>query len=161
MEIKMRRIKQLLSEEESMEILRSATSGVLSLCGEDMMPYGVPLSHVCQNGKLYFHSALNGHKVALIKQNGNASFTTIAKDEIHPETYTTYFRSVITFGIVRIIDDNDEKKRILEVLGRRCNPDDEKSLNEEIKKGFNRCLVLEMTIDRITGKQAIELVNRK
>lgn len=157
----MRRFKQLLSEEESIEILRSTTSGVLSLCGEDGMPYGVPLSHVYENGKLYFHSALNGHKVDLISQNGNASFTVIAKDEIHPETYTTYFRSVITFGNIRIIEDENEKKRILEVLGRRCNPNDDESLNEEIKKGFNRCLALEFTIDRMTGKQAIELVNRQ
>ncbi len=161
MEKKMRRFKQLLSEEESIAILNSTTSGVLSLCGEDGMPYGVPLSHVYENGKLYFHSALNGHKVDIIKQNSNASFTVIAKDEIHPETYTTYFRSVITFGRVRIIDDTSEKKRILEAVGRRCNPNDDESLNEEIKMGFNRCLAIEMTIERMTGKQAIELVKRE
>lgn len=160
MEKKMRRFKQLLSEEESLQILRSTTSGVLSLCGEDMQPYGVPLSHVYDNGKLYFHSALSGHKVDLIRQNSNASFTVIAKDEIHPETYTTYFQSVITFGKIRIVDNEAEKRHILEILGRRCNSSNEVSLNEEIKKGFNRCLALEMTIERMTGKQAIELVNR-
>lgn len=159
MERAMRRFKQLLSEEESMEILRSATSGVLSLCGEDGMPYGVPLSHVYEDGKLYFHSALNGHKVDLIRQNSNASFTVIAQDDIHPETYTTYFRSVITFGNIRIVDDEIEKMRILEVLGRRCNPNNDESLKEELRKGFKRCLALEFTIERMTGKQSIELVN--
>lgn len=161
MEKKMRRFKQLLSEEESLKILRSTTSGVLALCGEDMQPYGVPLSHVYDNGKLYFHSALSGHKVDLIKHNCNASFTVIAKDEIHPETYTTYFRSVIIFGKIQIIDNDVEKKRILKILGRRCNPSDDESLSEEINKEFNKCLAIEMTIERITGKQAIELVNRK
>ncbi len=161
MEKKMRRFKQLLSEKECIEILRSSTSGVLSLCGEDMQPYGVPLSHVFDNGNLYFHSALNGHKVDLINQNSHACFTIIAKDEIHPETYTTYFRSVIVFGKVRVIENETEKKRILEILGRRCNPSDAKSLSDEIKKGFNRCLAIEMTIERMSGKQAIELVNRK
>lgn len=156
----MRRFKQLLSEEESIEILRSTTSGVLSLCGEDMQPYGVPLSHVYEKGHLYFHSALSGHKVDLIKQNSNACFTVIAKDEVHPETYTTYFRSVIVFGKIRIIENETEKKRILELLGRRCNPSDDESLNEELKKGFDRCLAIEMTIEQMTGKQAIELVNR-
>ena len=128
------------------------------MCGEDGMPYGVPLSHVYADGKLYFHSATTGHKVDLIKQNSNASFTVIAKDEIHPETYTTYFQSVIIFGRVRIVDDLAEKRHILEILGRRCNPSDEESLNKEINNGINRCLALEMTIDRMTGKQAIELV---
>ncbi len=157
----MRRVKQLLPEEESINILCTATSGVLSLCGKDGIPYGVPLSHVYEDGKLYFHSALSGHKVDLIKQNGNASFTVIAKDEIHPEKFTTYFRSVIAFGRIRLIENETEKKRILEILGRRCNPDDDESLNEEIRSGLHRCLALELTIERLTGKQAIELVNRR
>ncbi len=155
----MRRIKQQLTEEESIDILRNATSGVLALCGDDGMPYGVPLSHVYDSGKLYFHSALVGHKVDLIRQNGNACFTVTAKDEIHPERYTTYFQSVIAFGKIRIIDSEEEKLRVLEFLGRRCNPDDPEALSTEIKNGYNRCLALEMSIERLTGKQAIELVN--
>lgn len=156
----MRRFKQQLAENETLEILRSSTSGVLSLCGDDRMPYGVPLSHVFEEGKLYFHSALTGHKVDMIRENCNASFTVIAKDEIHPERYTTYFQSVIAFGKVRIIKDEHEKREILEKLGRRCNPNDEDGLSKEIQTGINRCLVLEMSIEKITGKQAIELVNR-
>ena len=156
----MRRFKQQLTENETLEILCSSTSGVLSLCGNDGMPYGVPLSHVYDNGKLYFHSALTGHKVDLIRQNDNASFTVIAKDEIHPERYTTYFQSVIAFGKVKIIEDEHRKKEILEILGRRCNPADPEGLSKEIQAGFNRCLVLEMSIEQLTGKQAIELVNR-
>lgn len=161
MERKMRRFKQQLTDEESVGLLSSATSGVLALCDEDMQPYGVPLSHVYCNGKIYFHSALNGHKVDILKHNHKASFTVISQDEIHPETYTTYFRSVIAFGTVRIIEDEEEKKQTLKILGRRCNPDDTDGLEKEIANGFSRCLMLEMRIERITGKQSIELVNLK
>lgn len=156
----MRRFKQQLPEEKSIEILRSTTAGVLAICGDDMRPYGVPLSHVYANGKLYFHSALQGHKVELIKQNDKASFTVIGQDEIHPETYTTYYRSVIAFGKVRIIEDETEKMQALQLLGRRCNPDDAEGLAKEIASGFKRCLIFEMTIERLTGKQSIELVKR-
>lgn len=155
----MRRFKQQLPDTECIEILQSATSGVLALCGEDMQPYGVPLSHVYAEGKLYFHSALKGHKIDLLAVNNNVCFTVIAQDEIHPETYTTYFRSVIAFGTVRIIEDDAEKLQALEILGRRCNPDDADGLNKEIAHGFKRCIMLEMSIDRLTGKQSIELVN--
>ncbi len=156
----MRRFKQQLTEEESIYILRNTTAGVLSLCGDDGMPYGVPLSHVYDNGKLYFHSALVGHKVDLIKQNENASFTVIAKDEIHPERFTTYFQSVIAQGKIRIVENEEEKLHILELLGRRCNPNDAEALSKELKSGARRCLALEMTIENLTGKQAIELVNK-
>lgn len=156
----MRRFKQQLTENETLEILRHSTSGVLSLCGDDRIPYGVPLSHVYENGKLYFHSALTGHKVDLIRQNCNASFTVIAKDELHPERYTTYFQSAIAFGKVRIIEDEQDKREILGIIGRRCNPADPEGLSKEIRIGINRCLVLEMSIEMLTGKQAIELVNQ-
>ncbi len=156
----MRRFKQQLTEDESIEILRNTTAGVLSLCGDDCMPYGVPLSHVYHDGNLFFHSALVGHKVDLIRQNQNASFTVIAKDEIHPERFTTCFQSVIASGKIKIVEDEDEKLRILEILGRRCNPNDEEALAKELKNGANRCHALEMTIEHLTGKQAIELVNK-
>lgn len=161
MERKMRRIKQQLSESDSLEILQNTTAGVLALCGEDGQPYGVPLSHVYVNGKLFFHSALNGHKLELLAQNKKASFTVIAMDDIHPETYTTYFKSVIAFGDVRIIEDDAEKMQVLEELGRRCNPNDAEGLKKEIAVGFKRCLILEMSIDRLTGKQSIELVKHE
>ncbi len=157
----MRRFKQQLTEGESIDILRNTTAGVLSLCGDDGMPYGVPLSHVYHEGKLYFHSALVGHKIDLIMQNENACFTVIAKDEIHPERFTTYFQSVIAQGKMRIVEDEEEKLRILTILGRRCNPDDEEALAKELKSGISRCHALEMTIESITGKQAIELVQKK
>ncbi len=157
----MRRFKQELTEEESIEILCTTTAGVLSLCGIDGRPYGVPLSHVYNDGKLYFHSALVGHKMDLIRQNENVCFTVIAKDEIHPERFTTYFQSVIASGKIRIVDDEEEKLHILEALGRRCNPRDEEALTKELKNGTSRCHALEMTIQSLTGKQAIELVNKQ
>lgn len=157
----MRRFKQQLTDQQSIEILRAATSGVLALCGDDMQPYGVPLSHVYADNKLYFHSALNGHKLDLIGQNENVSFTVIAKDEIHPETYTTHFRSVIAFGSIRIIEDEAEKMRTLKMLGQRHNENDPEGLTKEIAHGFSRCLMLEMNIKRLTGKQSIELVGNE
>lgn len=158
MERKMRRFKQQLSNETCVEILRNATAGVLALCGEDMEPYGVPLSHVYADGKLYFHSALKGHKLDLLVQNKKASFTVIAQDDVHPETYTTFFKSVIAFGSVRIIEDEAEKREALEILGHRCNPHDAEGLSKEIASGFSRCVMIEMNIERLTGKQSIELV---
>lgn len=160
MERKMRRFKQQLTEQETVKILTESTAGVLSLCGNDMQPYGVPLSHIYHDGNLYFHSALNGHKLDLISENSKACFSVIAQDEIHPETFTTYFRSAIAFGSIKVIEDEDEKRKTLEMLGKRCNPHDKEALDKEIERGFARCKMLEMSIETLSGKQAIELVNR-
>ena len=59
----MRRKHQQLAEEESIAILEKATAGTLALLGDNDYPYAVPISYVYHEGKLYFHSALAGHKV--------------------------------------------------------------------------------------------------
>ena len=53
----MRRIRQQLSDAETVGILERATSGTLALLGDNGYPYAVPISYVYADGKLYFHSA--------------------------------------------------------------------------------------------------------
>lgn len=105
----MRRKRQALSASEVAEILHRGTSGVLALLGDEEYPYAVPLSYVYDEGKLYFHSATSGHKIDAIGRSAKASFCVIDQDSIRSEKYTTYFRSVIVFGRIRVI--TDEKKR--------------------------------------------------
>ncbi|HEY9543375.1 pyridoxamine 5'-phosphate oxidase family protein [Prevotella sp.] len=157
----MRRKRQLLSGAESIEILNQATSGVLSLIGDEGYPYGVPISYVYYDGKLFFHSALAGHKIDAIRNNAKASFTVIAADDVKPKEFTTYFRSVICFGKVHIIEDGDEKMCTLRLLSERYSPNDEEGLNEEIRKSFSHMCMICFEIEHMTGKEAIELVRQK
>ena len=83
----MRRKRQQLSEEESVAILKKATAGTLALLGDNDYPYAVPLSYVYQEGRIYFHSALAGHKVDAIRKCDKASFCVIEQDDVQPEKY--------------------------------------------------------------------------
>ena len=58
----MRRKNQQLPEDECCRILRTGTSGVLAVAGDDGYPYAVPLSFAHDDGKLYFHVAKSGHR---------------------------------------------------------------------------------------------------
>ena len=156
----MRRKRQLLSEEDSIDILTKATAGTLALLGDNDYPYAVPISYVYQERKLYFHSALAGHKVDAIRKCDKASFCVIDKDEVHPEKYTTYFRSVIAFGRIHIIEDEQEKQETARMLGNRYNPNNDESLQKEIESGISRMLMIRLDIEHLTGKEAIELVKR-
>lgn len=153
----MRRWRQALTEAQTEETLRNATSGVLSLCGYDGEPYGVPLSHVFVEGKLYFHCATEGHKMELIGENPRASFCVVEKDEVHPEKFTTHYRSAVAFGILRVVTEEAEKTAALRLLGRRFAPGDEEGLEKEIRQSLSRVAVLEMRITRMSGKESKEL----
>lgn len=154
----MRRIRQQLTQEECIDILCQSTSGVLALIGDGGYPYTVPMSHVYADGCLYFHSALHGHKVDAVRTDPRCSFCVIAQDEVHPETFTTHFRSVVVFGQIHVIEDDAERLAALRLLGRRHAPHDAAGLQHEIDKDFTRVLMLRLDIEHITGKQAIEMV---
>ena len=157
----MRRNRQQLSEEESIEILQKATSGVLALLGDNGYPYAVPLSYGYADGKIYFHSALSGHKVDAIRSCDKASFCVIEQDDVKPEKYTSYFRSVIAFGRIHIEEDEAEKLAIARLLGNRYNPNHEEALQKEIESGLSRMLAIRLDIEHLTGKEAIELVRQR
>ena len=157
----MRRFRQQLSDDESVGILKKATSGTLALLGDNGYPYAVPISYVYAEGKLYLHSALSGHKVDAIRNCDKASFCVIEQDNIHPKEFTTYFRSVIAFGRIHIVEDDAEKLSAARLLSERYNPGDEEGFQKELEKGFARMLAIRFDIEHLTGKEAIELVRQK
>lgn len=157
----MRRKKQALPLEESIAILNNGTSGVLAVSGDNDYPYAVPLSYVYHDFKIFFHCAKTGHKLDAIARNNKASFCVIDQDNVVPQEYTTYFRSVIAFGRTRILDNEDEKRSAFEILAARYSPDHEQGRLQEIDKQFKQVCLVELAIDHITGKESIELVKAK
>ncbi len=157
----MRRSRQQLSEQECIGLLQRATSGTLALLGDNGYPYAVPISYVYADGRLYFHSALSGHKVDAIRRCDKASFCVICQDDVHPEKYTTFFRSVIAFGKIHIIEDDAEKLKTARMLGDRYNPGQEEALRKELASGLSRMLMICFDIEHLTGKEAIELVRQR
>ena len=156
----MMRKRQQLSEEESVAILKKATAGTLALLGDNDYPYSVPLSYVYHEGRIYFHSALAGHKVDAIRKCDKASFCVIEQDDVQPEKYTTFFRSVIAFGRIHIIEDEHEKLETARMLGNRYNPNHDEALQKEIEGGLSRMLMIRFDIEHLTGKEAIELMKQ-
>ena len=93
---------------------------LLYTSGDEAYPYGVPMSYGLEGNRLYFHCMPVGHKVDAMKRHDKVSFTVIETDQIVPEEYTTYFRSVIAFGKVTFIEEPDEKRRACLLYTSRC-----------------------------------------
>lgn len=158
----MRRKAQILSQEDCITLLNHGTSGVLAVLGDEGYPYAVPLSYVYYDGKLYFHSAKSGHKLDSILRNNKASFCVIDRDEIVPAEYTSYFRSVIVFGTVQIIESEQEQRAAIEKLALKYAPEDTaEHRRAAIDRDWAPLCMLEMTVDHMSGKEAIELVKAK
>ena len=158
----MRRKNQVLSLKENIQILDRGTSGVLAVSGDDDYPYAVPLSYVYYDNKIFFHCGKAGHKLDAIAKNEKVSFCVIDKDEIIQNTYTSHFRSVIAFGKARILEEEGEKRAAIEILTEKYSPDMGKTHQlQTIDGGFNNLCMIELTIDHLSGKEAMELAKRK
>ena len=158
----MRRSKQKLTEDEAIEILEKGKSGVLALLGDDDYPYAVPISYVYCDSKIYFHGAKNGHKIDAIRKCPKASFCVIEQDQIIPEEYTTYFRSIIAFGKIRIMEDESEMRKAVMALALKYNQTDNPQGREAaINRDWKPLCMIEFDIEHITGKEAIELTRAR
>ena len=106
----MARKKQLISEEECIELLKKEPRGVLSVLGDDDYPYGMPLNHYyCEeDGKIYFHGGKSGHKIDSIKKHNKASFCVYDQGFRNDGEWALTIRSVIVFGKIEIIDDMEK-----------------------------------------------------
>lgn len=158
----MRRKKQEIPLEESAAVVMRGTSGVLAVQGDNGYPYTVPISYAYYGTHIYFHCAKAGHKLDAIKRDNKVSFCVIDKDEVVLEEYTSYFRSVVAFGTIRIIENEQEKREAIEKLALKyALTDTADRHNTSIDKEWGSLYMLEMTIEHLTGKEAIELVRAK
>ena len=151
----MRRKNQELSEEECIKILNGAKRGVLSVFGENGYPYGVPMDFVYEEQKIYFHCALSGHKLDAVQANDKVCLTVLDEGVKEEGDWWYHFNSVICFGRIRIVEDAKEKEKRLFSFGMKYMPTRE-SVLEEMKLDGSRANVLELSIDRMTGKRVRE-----
>ena len=155
----MRRKRQQLTETECAEILKKNTFGVLAVSGDDGYPYSVPLSYVYDNGSVYFHCAKSGHKLDAIKACDKVSFCVVDQDLVVPTEYTTYFRSVITFGRASILVDENEIRSAIEKLAVKYYSNDSKDNRDSaIEKEYKAMCMVKIHIEHMSGKEAIELI---
>lgn len=155
---KMRRFKQQLTDEACIQILKHEKRGVLSVLGDDGYPYGVPLDHYYneENGRLYFHCAMAGHKLDAIRACDKVSYCVTG--EGHHEdgvSWSLTFRSVIVFGRMKVLDDHEAALHLAHLLGEKFTQD-QAYLDNEIKHAGPRMLMLELTPEHITGKRINE-----
>lgn len=153
-----RRQRQFLSREEAERLLKNASSGVLSVCGDDGYPYGVPVSYAYEDGKIYIHSSPVGHKIDAITRCDKVSLSAIVQDKIIGAEYTTHFISVIAFGRARVLTDGESRVAGLLKLMDKYSSDIPAHVNRSKAEGCHGAVIIEVTVEHLTAKQSTYLV---
>ncbi len=149
----MRRFKQKISDEDCFKILTEQPRGVLSMIGDDGYPYGIPLDHwYCkEDGHIYFHCAKEGHKLDAIKNCDKVSYCVYDEGYKKEGDWALNIKSVVIFGRMHIVDDEEKKRLICTEITRKFT-DDEAYLKKEMDNSFSRVCCIELVPEHMTGK---------
>lgn len=147
------RKKQQITEAECIEILKKEPRGVLSVLGDEGYPYGLPIDHwYCEeDGNLYFHSGMTGHKVDAMKKHDKASFCVFDEGYRREGEWALNIRSVIVFGRIQIMEDQEKAMEIVRKLSYKYTSDTE-FIEKEILQSGTHTLVFALVPEHMTGK---------
>ena len=157
-----RKKSNAIRAEEAGKLLKEARRGILAVNGDDNYPYAIPVNYYYdeENQKIYFHGARVGHKVDALKKCDKICFTVFGQETIKAEEWAPFVRSVVVFGRCRLMEDPSAAAVRLKQFAMKYYPD-EQAADEEIARSGKAVRMLELTIEHMSGKQAIELVNKK
>lgn len=148
-----RKDREITSIEDIEAIIRRAAVCRLAMT-DGRQPYIVPLCFGYQDATLYFHSALWGRKIDILRQNPNVCFEFDIDCEIKPAPQACkmgmHYSSVIGWGQAVFITDPDLKQQALEIIRAQYTPQKLAMTAVQIKQ----TLVFKVPIQEMTGKSA-------
>ncbi|WP_306544139.1 pyridoxamine 5'-phosphate oxidase family protein [Anaerotignum sp.] len=151
----LRRKDRLRTETEARDIINGCDFAVLSTADNDNMPYGVPVSVVLEENRLYFHCAKAGRKLENIQQNPNVCVTFAQVRLIDGENFTTRYESVIAEGTAAIVEEETEKCHALQLICRRYTQHSDEEIDAYIQRYFAQTGVVRVDLESISAKANI------
>jgi nitroimidazol reductase NimA-like FMN-containing flavoprotein (pyridoxamine 5'-phosphate oxidase superfamily) len=150
----MRRKERSMHLNNAKEFLTQAQVGRLGVSLHDH-PYIVPVNYVYVNNKIYFHCSQKGQKLDYLTKNPRSCFEVdefygVKKGANSCKSGTKY-RSVIVTGNAKLVLEPSIKKVILKKLLQKYAEDIDSTFDET---SFLQTQIVEINIDRITGKQS-------
>ena len=158
----MRRTERTIDDTaEITEIMNDAQVGRLGLSMNEQ-PYVVPVNFAFDDGCIYFHCADSGMKLDFLRDNNRVCFEVDENLGVVPGStpcsFGTAYRSVIAFGVARILSDPEEKARATRLItmkyaGNEMADKITPETTETYRSSRGSCLVIvEIRVEEITGK---------
>lgn len=150
---KMRKKNREISDSQCIEILKKCDDGVLSTICENGYPYGVTVNYVYKDNSIYFHCAKAGQKLDNILTHSKVCFSVADNITIRPDKFDTLYSSVVVFGNAYIVEDNEKRDILIEII-KKYSPEFLESGLTYIDKAINATTIVKIDINHMTGKSS-------
>ena len=144
---------------ECINILKDEKRAVLSVNGDDGYPYAAPINHYYNpdDGCLYFHTGrrVSSHRTESLTASDKACYCVTEPGEPIPGDWALLVRSVVVFGRVEMIRDEEIIVPVCRALSKQFTKDDA-FIEHELDRLAKGTLLLKLTPEHICGKQVEE-----
>jgi hypothetical protein len=147
----MRRDDRALTDEQAAEILQKGEYGILSTVSADGQPYGVPVSFAFDGNALYFHCAVEGHKLENLAANPRVSFCVVGATEVLPDKFATRYESAIVFGTARELTGDEQHAALTGIL-KKYSADFLEKGEKYIESDMPKTRAFRIEIESLSGK---------
>ena len=149
----MRRIeKEIQTQAEIDTVIRQSTVCRLAMTDGDQ-PYVLPINFGYAPPYLYFHSAAEGRKLEILRNNPKVAFVFDHLEKVKKNAlacdWGAAFVSVVGEGTARILESPEEKTAGLNAIMAQYS----KRRFEFPEENLNKTAVIQVTISRMTGKK--------
>jgi nitroimidazol reductase NimA-like FMN-containing flavoprotein (pyridoxamine 5'-phosphate oxidase superfamily) len=150
----MRRKEKEIFDMTIMESIILRSSVCRLALSEEGRPYVVPLCFGYKDNILYFHSAREGMKLDILKQNNKVCIEFDIDHEIVEADdacgWGMKYQSVIGFGKGSIIDDLEKKRKALDIIMQQYSRSSYAFPDSKVKK----TVIIKVEIEHMTGKKS-------
>lgn len=149
----MRRTDRERDKAFALEVIDRCEYGVAAISTGEEMPYCIPLSLVRVGEELYFHCALEGYKLDLLRKNPKMCISFVGSNEAATDAFTTYFQSAVVLGTAYEVTDEGEKIAALRALCEKLTPANMGDFDKAIARSLARTGVWGIHMEQVTGKE--------
>jgi len=145
----------MISAEETRQLLKQANWGVLSVCGDDDFPYGVPMNYVWDEGTVLLHcTSKKSHRLDALKRDAKICFTVVPEQKLDRDNWTTVYKSVILFGVAEILEEKEEKISAMKTFMGELAPEKMTEAFAVCDPGSDSLLMIRIRPVYMTGKKS-------
>ncbi|MBR2934850.1 MAG: pyridoxamine 5'-phosphate oxidase family protein [Oscillospiraceae bacterium] len=149
----MRRKDRERDLEFGLAVIDECEYGTVAIQGDE--PYCLPLSLVRIGDDLYFHCALEGKKLDLLRKNNAVWVSFVGHNRAAKDDFTTYFRSAMVKGTAVEVTDEKEKVTALRALCEKLTPDHMSAFDSEVARSFAVTGIWKIHMVEVTAKEKL------
>ena len=153
-----RKDKEIVDEKIIVSIIKKAIICRLGMCWQEE-PYVIPMNFSYLNNYIYLHSAREGRKLDILRNNDKVCMefdvdVELVQSQVACNTSMKY-KSVLAFGKAIILKDVAEKKKALDIIINHYYHHNSPSVFHYPEDALEKVIIVKVKIENMTGKESL------